>query len=179
MRQHKTFRSSHCLILAALTVLGSCSGSGGGGIGGGGLGSNVIDDGSEWGGNAQSTAPYRETLTSDEAYHLMRRAAFGATPEQVSDVVSNGLTATVDALLATANTPAAIETLTETFEDNLPKKWLVHMMEGPNPLLENIALFWHDRFATSRRVLDGRDTGLAELHWHMLRRHALGVCPSI
>ncbi len=174
MRHHTTFRGWYSLAVATFTVLGSCSGGGGGGLGGGGLGSNVIDDGREWGGDAQSTSPYRETLTSDEAYHLMRRAAFGATPEKVAEVVSSGLTVTVDGLLEVVDTPAALETLTESFEDNLSKKWLVHLMEGPNPLHENIVLFWHDRFATSRRVLDGRDSGLAELHWQMIRNNALG-----
>jgi uncharacterized protein (DUF1800 family) len=51
---------------------------------------------------------------------------------------------------------------------------MVHLLDGPNPLHERMALFWHDRFATSSRVLDGRDENLALQHWQMLRRNALG-----
>lgn len=152
-----------------LVSLAGCSGGGGGF-----LGSGVIDDGSEFGGNAQSAAPYRDTLTEDEAFHLLQSAAFGATPEQVEEAVSKGLSATVDDLLRAREMPASVQALSERYEDDLPKRWLVYLLEGPNPLHEKMALFWHDRFATSRRVLNGRDQGLGRIHWEMLRTQALG-----
>jgi uncharacterized protein (DUF1800 family) len=37
-----------------------------------------------------------------------------------------------------------------------------------------MAMFWHDRFATSRRVLTGGDANLSVLHYDMLRANALG-----
>ncbi|MCA9255662.1 MAG: DUF1800 family protein [Phycisphaerales bacterium] len=55
----------------------------------------------------------------------------------------------------------------------MPKRWLVYMLEGNNPLHERLALFWHDRFATSRRVVSGVDDALAVMHWQMLRANAL------
>jgi uncharacterized protein (DUF1800 family) len=56
----------------------------------------------------------------------------------------------------------------------MPRRWMVHLMHGPNPLYERMAMFWHDRFATSRRVLNGGQGSLAIRHWEMLRRNGLG-----
>jgi uncharacterized protein (DUF1800 family) len=105
---------------------------------------------------------------------LLTRAALGATPDEVAAAVRSGLAATVDDLLTYRSPPDELLALEETYEDNIPKRWLVHMLDGPNPLRERLALFWHDRFATSRRVLSGRDSGLALTHWNMLRDNALG-----
>jgi hypothetical protein len=175
-------RCASLLALAVALAIAGCGsgvtpGGGSGGIilpGGGSLPSTV-DDGREFGGATQSVAAYRDKLTPDEAYHLLRRAAFGATPEQVSQAVQRGLTATVDDLLTLKPVPAALTALADGYEDDMPRKWLIHLIESPNPLHERVALFWHDRFATSRRVaLDGRTRPTAILHWEMLRRNALG-----
>lgn len=123
---------------------------------------------------ANPLQPHPDALTSDEAYRLLRRATFGAKPEDVTRAVERGLTATVDELLTDQPLPAAAETLAASFEDDIPKRWLVHMLESPSPLRDRLALFWHDRFATSRRVLSGNDRSLAIDHWAMLRQHALG-----
>jgi len=119
-------------------------------------------------------APHGDKIDSAEAYHLLRRAAFGATPQQVEQAVARGLSATVDDLLTIKPVPPSIEDLAASYEDEIPKRWLVHLIEGPNPLLERMAMFWHDRFATSRRVLAGQDSEAAVFHWELLRRHALG-----
>ncbi|MFO0837333.1 MAG: DUF1800 family protein [Phycisphaerae bacterium] len=134
----------------------------------------VVEVGAEFAGNAQGTSPYRESLTTDEAYHLLRRAAFGATPEQVAAAVQRGLSATVDDLMSDKAVPAELSTLVDSYEDSIPHRWLLMSIDGPNPLRERVAMFWHDRFATSRRVLNFNDRNLAVLHWDMLRRNALG-----
>lgn len=129
----------------------------------------------EFSGNAQRVTPYRDALTEDEAYHLLRRAAFGATPEQVQLAVSRGLAATVDDLLTMKAVPQEILDLAETHENDIPERWLVHLIESPNPLHERMTLFWHDRFATSRRAAtDYRERGLPLVHFEFLRHHALG-----
>lgn len=172
---HRRPSVSLCYCLGAVgwatLLIPGCGGSGEGGVFT--LGSNV-DNGEEFGGNPNSAAPYRDKLTSDEAYHLLRTAAFGATPEQVERAVEIGLTATVNELLRRDPVPSVLTALEESYEDDIPKRWLVHLIEGPNPLHEQMALFWHDRFATSRRVLEGRDRNLALTHWNMLRDNALG-----
>ncbi len=134
----------------------------------------VVEVGDEFAGHAQSLAPYREELTSDEAYHLLRRAAFGATPERVAAAASAGLDATLDDLLTHRGVPGKVQDLAEAYENNVPKRWMVYLLESPNPLWERMALFWHDRFATSRRVLGDSDPDLAVVHWQMLEDNAMG-----
>lgn len=172
-----------------LAVVGGCgsAGDGGGGgmgtlggglIGGGGSGgsggSTTIDDEGQFRGGANSTRAYREKLTSDEAYHLLKRAAFGATPNDVERAVRRGLTPTVDELLDMKPEPNELIDLASTYENDVARRWMTYLIEGPNPLQERMAMFWHDRFATARRVLGDRDQGLPMLHWQMLRRNALG-----
>lgn len=128
----------------------------------------------DFAGNAQRSATYREQLTADEAYHLLRRAALGAKPEEVAAAVQRGLSATVDDLLTVKPVPPELTALVDSYEDDIPHRWLIMLLDGPNPLQERMAMFWHDRFATSRRVLSFNDRNLAVLHWRMLRDNALG-----
>lgn len=179
--QNGRTRAAAIAIVGSFLVLAGCGGAGvpgsggsGGGGGGGLFGSTPDYTSEEFSGNAQSITKYRDNLTSDEAYHLLRTAAFGATPEQVNEAVRAGLSATVADLLTKKTVPDVVLALEETYEDDVRKRWLVHLIESPNPLHENLALFWHDRFATSRRVLEGRDRNLAKNHWNMLRANALG-----
>ncbi len=134
----------------------------------------VVEVGAEFAGHPQGASPYRESLTSDEAYHLLRRTSFGATPEQVAQAVQRGLSATIDDLMADDPVAPELAALVATYEDSIPHRWLLMSIEGPNPLRERVAMFWHDRFATSRRVLNFNDRNLAVLHWEMLRRNAWG-----
>ena len=46
-----------------------------------------------------SMTPYVGAWTKAEAAHLLRRTMFGATNQQILDAVSNGMAATVTALL--------------------------------------------------------------------------------
>lgn len=138
------------------------------------MGSDVITDEGEFRGRSTSVRGYREKLTPDEAFHLLRRSAFGATPEEVNRAVIRGLTPTVDELLDGHSESPSVEALAESFESDIPRRWMVYLIEGANPLKERLALFWHDRFATARRVLGDRDQGLPILHWEMLRRNTLG-----
>ena len=133
-----------------------------------------VSPSSEFAGPPQSLTAYRDTLTRKEAYHLLRRAALGATPQQVDAAVQAGLAATVNDLIQVKPTPTEVDALADGYEEDVTRRWLVHFMEGPNPLLERLTLFWHDRFATSRRVLTDRDRNLGVVHWQMLRANALG-----
>lgn len=125
-------------------------------------------------GAAQSLARHPDLLTHDEAYHLLRRTSFGAAPGHVDRAVAQGLYATVDQLLTVTSASAAFDEYIDSYEFNIPKRWIAYMLEGPNPLNERLALFWHDRFATSGRVAEGNDLPVRVRHWEMLRRNALG-----
>jgi uncharacterized protein (DUF1800 family) len=126
-------------------------------------------------GDAQRLSPYRDTLTEDEAWHLLRRAAFGATPQQVQQAVDQGLTATVNDLLTLKPVPQEILNLALTMDDDPAERWLVYLIESPNPLFERMALFWHDRFATAKRAASQfRERNLPYTHMDLLRAYALG-----
>ncbi len=125
-------------------------------------------------GHPQSVEAYRDTLTSDEAYHLLRRLAFGAQPDDVTNLIDRGLSRVVDSMLDVQEDPASLVAIAETYEEDVARRWMVHLLQGPSPLRERMAMFWHDRFATSRRVADGGDRNLGVVHYQMLRRNALG-----
>lgn len=171
LMQKLTNKCSRILATGCLLYVAGCGAGDGTGL----LGAGVVGGGSGGSsGDAQSLKAYSEKITPDQAYHLFRRAAFGATPERVEQAVRDGLAKTVDSLLRVQNETPTLSALAETYEDDMPKRWMVYLIEGRNPLRERMAMFWHDRFATSRRVLSGRDAGLALLHWQMLRDNALG-----
>ncbi|MGE3181517.1 MAG: DUF1800 family protein [Phycisphaerae bacterium] len=128
----------------------------------------------QFAGNAQSLLPYRETLTSDEAYHLLRRTEFGAAPARVSAVIRDGMADTVEQMIRGETVPTSVISLAETYGNNVDRRWMVYLLESPNPFHEKMAMFWHDRFATSARVLNGQDRPNAIGHIDMLRRNCLG-----
>ena len=98
--------------------------------------------------------------------HLMRRAGFGATRDELEARLAVGYEATVEELL---NTDAQ-----EGIEDDLLRRyypdhsgglglggvranWLHRMIVTNGPLQEKIALFWHGVFATGySKVVQGR-----------------------
>lgn len=134
-----------------------------------------LNVGAEFAGHPQGTVAYRDRLTNEEAYHLLRRAGLGATPEQVEQAAARGLSATIEDLLIVKPHPVEVEDLVRSYDDDARKRWLVYMIDGVNPLHERMTLFWHDRFATAGRVAtDYRDRNLAVVHLEMLRRNALG-----
>ncbi|MDX2198115.1 MAG: DUF1800 family protein [Phycisphaerae bacterium] len=129
----------------------------------------------QFAGNAQSMLPYRDTLTSDEAYHFLRRTEFGATPERVALVTGRPLAASIDDLFVERPVPAEVLAFEEELDENNARRWLVRLIEGPNPFRERMAMFWHDRFAASGRVASRwQDRYLAREHWEMLARNGTG-----
>ncbi|HND54275.1 MAG TPA: DUF1800 domain-containing protein, partial [Pirellulaceae bacterium] len=114
------------------------------------------------------------------AAHLLRRAAFGATPSEVEAAVKAGPQETVRQLVAATDSAAT----TKTFDDlaqavlntgnprGWPAWWLYRMVHSAAPLAEQLTLLWHGHFATSgAKVASARL--LYDQH-QILRRHALG-----
>lgn len=115
------------------------------------------------------------------AGHLYRRAAFGATWDQLQRALADGPQRTIDGLLrSTADvvgfnrqydgyeTPAN----DETSSSELRAWWLQRMIRTPHPLLEKMTLFWHGHFAVNAaKVNSARAT---QQHLQLLRSHALG-----
>jgi len=117
------------------------------------------------------------------AGHLYRRAAFGATWEQLQQAVADGPQRTVDKLL---RPEADVEGFSRTHDGYeaasvdqsgaagpaLREWWLRRMMLSPHPLQETMTLFWHGHFGIG--AAGGATGRMMRLHVQLLRRHALG-----
>lgn len=122
-----------------------------------------------------ATIPWNE----ENAAHLLRRAGFGGTAQQIATAVSDGLDETVAKLLdyesiQTANLDLRLERQKfdlRTFDD-LGRWWLTRLIHSPRPLEERMTLFWHDHFATGASKVE--DAGLMLRQNQLLRTHAVG-----
>jgi uncharacterized protein (DUF1800 family) len=98
-------------------------------------------------------------LTEDERVtHLLRRAAFGAPPDQVAAARRQGWRATLDRLLnfesvadPTGESLAAVEPDLLDLHNlhDAQVWWLYRLVHSPRPLEEKMTLFWHGHFATA------------------------------
>lgn len=137
-----------------------------------------------------------------KARHLLVRAGFGGTPQEVENLVKMGLYKAVDHLVEFYRQPAgaafdAIPPLeVDPFElklenrfmsnqvagarravDNgqLPRLrqwWLKRAVESPRPLQEKLALFWHGHFASQNTVVDNPYVMFRQNQ--LFREHAAG-----
>ena len=144
-----------------------------------------------------SMAPYTGPFTSVEAGHLLRRAMFGPTFQQITNAVSQGLDATVSLLLSTPTfdeplTYSANESVatfgqswtTSVFPANLTAQQLTQnarieslaawLMERINKqtfsIHEKVCLMWQNHFANFA-VNDAR---AAFDYFRLIQTHALG-----
>ncbi len=98
--------------------------------------------------------------------HLMRRAGFGATREELEAYAANGYEATVEELLDPPDTEWLGDDMVRRFDleasgmINAPgssRNWVYRMITTNAPLLDKMALFWHGIFATGvPKVINGR-----------------------
>ena len=95
--------------------------------------------------------------------HLMRRAGFGDTREELEERVSKGYEAVVEELLYPERQPAIDDELLYRFFPGyegagaLPinqANWVFRMINTQRPLEEKMALFWHQLFATGNSKVD-------------------------
>ena len=111
--------------------------------------------------------------------HLMRRAGFGATRDELEAYVANGYEATVEDLLHPrdrGNLPDdVIRRYHVAADENLSigtVKWMYRMITTRCPLEEKLTLFWHGLFATS--YFKGNQARTQMNQFNTFRRHALG-----
>ena len=97
--------------------------------------------------------------------HLMRRAGFGATRDELERYTAQGYEATVEELLNPQDLPRDLddEDLIRRYHIernslNSPAEcqthWLYRMINTKRPLEEKLALFWHGVFATGNSKID-------------------------
>ncbi len=115
--------------------------------------------------------------TPRNASHLWRRAAFGATPEQIEQTVRDGIEATVDAMFDHRRAEMAGAPKRDIglhgFETPAINLWFLKLAStSPTPAIERLMWFWHGHFATNLDKFEGPEA----LHAQLLtfRRHGLG-----
>ncbi|GFZ81898.1 hypothetical protein GCM10008018_29500 [Paenibacillus marchantiophytorum] len=124
--------------------------------------------------------------TNKEVVHLLLRAGFGATQEEIAACVSHGPEETVRRLIAgesvLAQTTALIpfDQLTADGKKALDPLqladqqmyWLYRMVYSEAPLVEKMTLFWHGHFATANYKVN--DVTLMVQQNTLLRKYAMG-----
>lgn len=115
------------------------------------------------------------------AAHLFRRAGFGATSAELDEAVKNGPAATIDRLCTAPAASAQFESTASMLArraaalgsaPELAASWLYRMLNGPDPLLEKLTLFWHGHFASSAAKVEKLQLMLEQND--LLRAHARG-----
>jgi uncharacterized protein (DUF1800 family) len=100
------------------------------------------------------------SLTYDQAAHLLRRAGFGGSPNEIDDLASRGREGAVDYLInfgqidnkAMEDLLAASFDFTEQRDINngeIRRLWITRMFTSKRQFEEKMTLFWHNHFATS------------------------------
>jgi uncharacterized protein (DUF1800 family) len=129
--------------------------------------------------------PYRpsdpEPWDLRKAGHLYRRAAFGATWDELHAAVTAGPEKAVADLLHGRDDEVSASDLRQKADiirrfnndADLAPWWLNRLVRGsPHPLREKMTLFWHNHFATSNAKV--RNAGFMLGQFDLLHRHALG-----
>ncbi len=88
--------------------------------------------------------------------HLLRRAGFGYSPDELREYLALGLEGTIDRLLDPERVPdgdvdveaADIRASAQQSRVSLMNLWHGRMVFTRRPLLEKLTYFWHDHFAT-------------------------------
>jgi len=114
--------------------------------------------------------------------HLMRRAGFGATRDELETRVARGYENTVEELLHPDTQPPvdAYSLLRYQPASLLPGgqppmgnvNWLYYLVNTKRPLEEKMALFWHHVFATGNSKVDNYDQLLEQIE--LLRENGMG-----
>ena len=99
--------------------------------------------------------------------HLIRRAGFGATRDEMEARVMRGYAATVEELLHPEEQEPVDRYVFFRYQPGFWKPvtspgmgsatWLYHLINTRAPLEEKVALFWHQVFATGQSKLDNYD----------------------
>ncbi|PKB72163.1 MAG: hypothetical protein BZY87_01695 [SAR202 cluster bacterium Io17-Chloro-G6] len=113
--------------------------------------------------------------------HLMRRAGFGASRQELEARAAKGYEATVEELLHPEDQPAVDEDILFRFLPGYEgalgppinqAEWVYRMVNTQRPLEEKLALFWHQLFATGNSKVDNPPEITQQIA--MFRRQALG-----
>ncbi len=113
--------------------------------------------------------------------HLMRRAGFGATRDELDALVEKGYEAAVNDLLEPGPARAMPDDIIRRYHVDQSElriqgagaaNWLYKMVSTSAPLEEKTALFWHSLFAAGERKVNNLKTMVSQID--RFRRHGLG-----
>ncbi len=114
--------------------------------------------------------------------HLMRRASFGATREELEARIVKGYEATVEELVDSEEAPAADVNMLVRYhpevlypggtEPMAHVNWMYHLLNTDRLLEEKMVLFWHQVFATGNAKVDSYAHMLRQIA--LFRRHGMG-----
>jgi uncharacterized protein (DUF1800 family) len=114
------------------------------------------------------------------AAHLYRRTAFGGTWPELQRALSDDPQAAIDRLLQPTPQTESFNRLYDDYETAAAASagygsrawWLRRMIESPQPLQEQMTLFWHNYFGISN--VHVKNSASLCRHIHVLRQHGLG-----
>ena len=113
--------------------------------------------------------------------HLLRRAGFGATPDELDRAISMGYEATLDELLSPTGTDELPNDLIRRYhvdQSDLRSPvaasalWVYRMVKTESPLREKMCLLWHRLFATGATKLIQARVVTSQID--MFRQHGMG-----
>jgi uncharacterized protein (DUF1800 family) len=113
--------------------------------------------------------------------HLLRRAGFGATREELDEYTARGYEAVVEELLYPELAPPLDEDIIRRYHvdqnslmliESSQAYWLYRIINTRGPLEEKMALFWHGLFATAYGKLNHAKAVVNQTN--AFRRHGLG-----
>jgi Protein of unknown function (DUF1800) len=154
-------------------LIGAGVGAVGLGAAGAGLGAVLL----------QRKAGTPNVLTTDTAKinHLLRRAGFGPTPDELSDYLALGVSGAVDRLLNFSSVHDDLEarlnaqTFDPTNATEPMREWLLRMIYSKRPLEEKMTLFWHGMLTSSIRDVGGKQRySYMQQQNDLLRRMGMG-----
>jgi uncharacterized protein (DUF1800 family) len=111
--------------------------------------------------------------------HLLRRAGFGFTEDELDDYTAIGYSATLQRLIdydqvddSSTDELVAGLAVDQHNVEGARYAWLMRMLSTRRPLQEKMVLFWHTHFATGSSKVRRADLLLQQLQ--LFRDHALG-----
>ena len=126
-----------------------------------GIGGVVLEQWVQHGG--PNTMLHGSTANSIQIGHLLRRAGFGASPDDLATYTELGYSGAVDRLLnytqvADNDTENRLKALNLNLNNPLDQQrwWLLRMAWTQRPLLEKMTLFWHGTLTSSFRKVGGK-----------------------
>ena len=118
--------------------------------------------------------------------HLMRRAGFGASRDELEQKVAQGYEAVVEDLLQPGSANAMPDDVIRRYHSEMGEMrelnsagayWMYRMVTTDNQLEEKLALFWHGLFATGYAKLNQASALTNQIN--TFRRNALGSFRTI